>query len=145
MKNTPIYNIKTMLRLYVIHEQLKDVERRVFANRGLSDAEMEKVHDACRSVLEGVEKGLATRAELYTIFYLCQPHNLFRSVTKNHRSVKRYANRYLRMDTRLLSYYRGTLAFLYFNDSVFKEVAGKASDAAVKALYGEEDEEDEPP
>jgi hypothetical protein len=49
------------------------------------------------------------------------------------------------MDTRLLSYYRGTLAFLYFNDPAFRIIASKACETAVDALYGEEGTEDVPP
>lgn len=140
-----IYDIKTMLHLYVIHEQLKGLERNVFAQCALTDGEMEKMHNACAAVLDGVEKGLATRAELYTAFYLIQPHNLFRSVSKNNRTIRRYARRYLNMDTRLLSYYRGTLAFLYFNDPAFRIIASKACVTAVNALCGEEGAEDVPP
>jgi hypothetical protein len=139
-----IYDIKTMLHLYVIHEQLKGLERNVFAQCALTDGEMEKMHNACAAVLDGVEKGLATRAELYTAFYLIQPHNLFRSVSKNNSDIRRYAHRYLRMDTRLLSYYRGNLAFLYFNDPKFRVAAALASDAALAVLFGEESEGTEP-
>jgi hypothetical protein len=134
-----------MLRLYVIREQLNDLEGVILAPRALTDSEMERVHDACRKALEGVERGLSTRAELYTLYYLCQPLNLFRRVTKNDRTVKRYARLYLGMDTRLLSYYRSPLAFLYFNDPSFRKVAARAAEAAVGALRDAGEEEERPP
>ena len=145
MKKQNFYDINKMLRLYVIREQLNDLECVILAPRTLTDSEMEKVHNACREALEGVDKGLATRAELYTLYYLCQPRNLFRRVTKNDRTVKRYARCFLRMDTRLLSYYRSPLAFLYFNDPSFRKVAAKAAAAAVEALCRDEEVEDKPP
>ena len=139
MKNQN-HNIRTMLRLYVMEEQLWRLRRTVFAEQDVTDSEMEAIHEACAEVLEGEERGLATRAELFALFYYCQPQNLFRPVSKNSASVKAYAARYFGMDKRLLSYYRGNLAFLYFNDVEFQSVA-KAAVEAVRAslLSGEGD------
>jgi hypothetical protein len=140
------HNIKTMLRLYVIEEQLKRLKRAVLAEQKMTDSEMLAMHNACSRVLEGKEKGLATRAELFALFYFCQPKNLFRAVSKNSPTVKTYARRYFKWDTRLLSYYRGTLAFLYFNDKEFHAVAKETVDAVRADLFPAEDdqiEEDE--
>lgn len=144
MKNQN-HSIRTMLRLHVIGEQLKRLERTVFEPQEMTDSEMETFRDACQEVLDGEDKGLATRAELFALYYYCQPGNIFRTVSKNSTTVKTYASRYLGMDKRLLSYYRGTIAFLYFNDIEFQSVANVTVDAVRAAMFddGREAESDD--
>ena len=135
------HNIKTMLRLYVIEEQLRSLKQAVFAEQEMTDGEMERMHAACRRALEGKDRGFATRAELFALFYYCQPENLFRAVSKNSLTVKSYTARYLKWDTRLLSYYRGALAFLYFNDKNFHAIATETVEAVRSELFPSDDDE----
>lgn len=135
------HNIKTMLRLYVIEEQLRSLKQAVFAEQEMTDGEMERMHAACRRALEGKDRGFATRAELFALFYYCQPENLFRAVSKNSPTVKTYARRYFKCDTRLLSYYRGALAFLYFNNKHFHALASDTVEAVRAELFPAAEEE----
>ena len=137
------HNIKTMLRLYVIEEQLRSLKQTVFSEQEMDKEQMARMHEACRRVLEEKDKRLAARAELFALFYFCQPENLFRAVSKNSPTVKSYTARYLKWDTRLLSYYRGALAFLYFNDKNFHAIATETVEAVRAELFPSEDDETE--
>ena len=124
-------NINTMLHLYSMEVGIKSLHRMVFHRRHLSDEEMQQLHEACLAATETERtKGLAVRAEMIAMLYVCQPEALFRKMPLE-TTVVTYYSKVMHMKMANFSAYKTSLVFLYFNDKIFRAVAKKTIEAAM--------------
>lgn len=111
----------------IIKRQNKDIFRRRF----ITIEEGDTMHTAIRAALEKELDGLKSKAELFALLYVCQPEALFRR-RRLTRVVRDYAARHLGLRVAAVSAQKKNLAFLYFNDKVFRAIAVRAVEAATQ-------------
>lgn len=110
--------------------------KRIFYRRDISSDDGYAMHTAIRADLEKENDGMKVKAELFALLYICQPEALFRR-RRLTRTVRGYASRHLGLGIATVSAQKQNLAFLYFNDKVFRAVALRAIEAATNAISKE--------
>ena len=117
------------LGLFVRQQENAMMHRRIFFSRSITSDESANMHNAVVAAIGKTSRGLAVKAELFALLYLCQPEALFRK-KRLLPSVSAYAGRHLGLCTATISAQKQNLAFLFFNDKKFRAVASRAVEAA---------------
>lgn len=111
----------------IIKRQNKDI----FHCKFITIEEGYAMHAEIRKAIENEPECLKSKAELFALLYVCQPEALFRR-RRLTRVVSDYAVRHLGLRVAAVSAQKKNLAFLYFNDKVFRAVAVRAVEAATR-------------
>jgi len=114
-------------------DNLKHQNKSVFRRRIIGDDDGDAMHGAIHTELERENDGLKVKAELFALLYICQPEALFRR-RRLTRTVKYYTVRLMGLGVATTSAQKQNLAFLYFNDKVFRAIAIRAVNAATNAI-----------
>lgn len=131
---TPAMDVmNTMVSQCFWEDNLKRQNKSVFRPRTLTTEEGDAMHAAVRAELEKENDGLKVKAELFALFYICQPEALFRR-RRLTRTVNGYTARLLGLGVAATSAQKQNLAFLYFNDKVFRAIAIRAVEAMRNAI-----------
>jgi len=131
---TPVMDVmNAMVSQCFWEDNLKKQNKSVFRRRILTADEGDAMHTAVRAELEKENEGLKVKAELFALFYLCQPEALFRR-RRLTRTVSGYTARLLGLGVAATSAQKQNLAFLYFNDKVFRAIAIRAVEAMTNAI-----------
>lgn len=131
---TPVMDVmNTMVSQCFWEDNLKRQNKSVFRPRTLTTEEGDAMHAAVRAELEKESDGLKVKAELFALFYICQPEALFRR-RRLTRTVNGYTARLLGLGVAATSAQKQNLAFLYFNDKVFRAIAIRAVEAMRNAI-----------
>lgn len=131
---TPVMDVmNTMVSQCFWEDNLKRQNKSVFRPRTLTTEEGDAMHAAVRAELEKENDGLKVKAELFALFYICQPEALFRR-RRLARTVNGYTARLLGLGVAATSAQKQNLAFLYFNDKVFRAIAIRAVEAMRNAI-----------
>lgn len=131
---TPVMDVmNAMVSQCFWEDNLKKQNKSVFRRRILTTDEGDAMHTAVRAELEKENDGLKVKAELFALFYICQPEALFRR-RRLTRTVSDYTARFLGLGVATTSAQKQNLAFLYFNDKVFRAIAIRAVEAMTNAI-----------
>lgn len=117
-------------------DNMRAQSKRVFYRRDITSGDGFAMHSAIRADIEKENDGLKVKAELFALLFICQPEALFRR-RRLTRTVRGYAARHLGLGVATVSAQKQNLAFLYFNDKVFRAIALRAVEAATNAISKE--------
>lgn len=127
------HNMFTMQRLSCMSMEIKAIRSEVFKVVQMDDERLAEARRRITESVAGEDKFFRIRAEIFAILYVCQPEALFAKVRFTDSVVRYIRTQMPRMSMANFSKIKTSIAFLYFNDRHFKEVA----DRAVAAVVGE--------
>lgn len=133
LESRNMQDLLNMQRVLEYEKTALDFSKLMLPERSLTKAQMDDIHKAVEEALQDDAKGMAVRAELFALLYICYPRALFKRI-RHRNSVVVYTSTIMGITTAMVSAYKKNIVFLYFNDKKFRAVVTRAIRAATNAV-----------
>ena len=133
LESRNMQDLLNMQRVLEYEKTALDFSTLMLPVRSLTKEQMDDIHKAVEEALRDDAKGMAVRAELFALLYICHPRALFKRI-RHRNSVVVYTSTIMGITTAMVSAYKKNIVFLYFNDKKFRAVVTRAIRAATNAV-----------